>query len=147
MFSKQPMYVVLGLRITTSSFTVTKKESSNYTIKTEGSSLTLGTTLSELGGKAKHDSRERVTDSYDTAPRIMFAYQMYVIRTYRARSKTELFTHESRFLTSKGGEKEEPLVLMDATKEEIDEDLDEYVEYESMQIGDDELCIYLLTRL
>lgn len=144
MFGKRPVYVVSGLRIATSSFNVTKKESSNFTIGAEGSGPPSGTTPGQVGGKAKHDNRERVTDSYDTAPGIVFAYQMYVIRTPRAGSETtELFTHESGFLTGDGGEKEEPLLLVDATKEEIDEDLDEEVEYESVQIGDDELCIYL----
>ena len=143
MFGKRPVYVVSGLRIATSSFTVTKKESSNFTIEAEGSGPPSGTTPGEVGGRVKHDNRERVTDSYDTAPGIVFAYQMYVIRTHRTGSETELFTHESGFLTGEGGEQEEPLVLVDATKEEIDNDLDEEVEYESVQIGDDELCIYL----
>lgn len=68
---------------------------------------------------------------------------MYVIRTHRTGSETGLFTHKSGFLTGEGGEHEEPLVLVDATKEEIDDDLDEEVEYESVKIGDDKLCIYL----
>jgi hypothetical protein len=143
MFGKRPVYVVSGLRIATSSFTVTEKESSNLTIGAEASGPPSGTTPGEVGGKAKHDQQEKVTDSYDTAPGIVFAYQMYVIRTQRAGVETELFTHASAFLTGEGGEKEEPLVLVDATKEEIDEDLEEEVEYESLQVGDDEWCIYL----
>lgn len=143
MFGYRSVYVVSGLRIATSSFTVTEKESSNFTIGAEGSGPPSGTTPGEVGGKAKHESQERVTDSYDTAPGIVFAYQMYVIRTHRAGSETELFTHKSGFLTGEGGEKEELFVLADANKEEIDEDLDEEVEYESVQIGDDEWCIYL----
>ncbi|KAF7503912.1 hypothetical protein GJ744_002993 [Endocarpon pusillum] len=143
MFGKRSVYVVSGLRIATSSFTVTKSESSNFTVGAEASGPPSGTTPVEVGATAKHDSRETVTDSYDTAPGIVFAYQMYVIRTRRAGSETELFTHESGFLTGEADEKEEPLVLVDATKEEIDEDLDEEVDYESVQIGDDEWCIYL----
>jgi hypothetical protein len=34
-------------------------------------------------------------------------------------------------------------VLVDATKDEIDEDLEEEVEYESAEVGQDETCIYL----
>ena len=99
----------------------TKKESSNFTIGAEGSGPPSGTTSIEVGGEAKHDNWERFTDSYDTAAGIVFAYQMYVIRTHRAGSETELFTHESRFLTGESIE-EEPLILVDATKEEIDKD-------------------------
>ena len=143
MFGKRPVYVVSGLRIATSSFTVTKKESSNFTIRAEDSGPPSSTTLIEVGGKVNHETRERVTDSYDTAPGIVFAYEVYVIRTHRAGSETELFTHESGFLTGESGKEEEPLVLVDATKEEIDADLDNEVEYESVQIGHDLLCIYL----
>lgn len=95
-----------------------KKEGSNFTLETEGSGPPSSTTPVEVGGRGKHDNREKVTDYYDTAPGIVFAYQLY-------------------------WGQEEPLVLLDATKEEIDDDLDEKVEYESLQIGADELCIYL----
>lgn len=142
-FGKRHVYVVSGLRIATSSFTVTKKESSNFTDETEGFGPPSGTTPGKVGGRVKHDNWERVIDSYDTAPGIVFAYQLHVIRSHRTRSETELFPHKSGFLTGEGGEQEEPLVFVNATKEEIDGDLDEEVEYESMQIGDDELCIYL----
>jgi len=143
MFGKQPVYVVSGLRIATSSFTVTKKNSSNSSVGAEGSGPPPGTIPAEVGAKAKHENQETVTDSYDTAPGIVFAYQMYVIRTYRAGSETELFAGKSGFLTGESGEEEKPLVLVEATKEEIDEDLEEEVEYESVEIGDDELCIFL----
>ena len=146
-FGKRPVYIISGLRIATSSFTVTKKESFNFTIEAEGSGPSLGTTPVEVGGKIKHDSRERVTDSYETAPGIVFAYQLYVIRTHRTGPETELFTHQSGFLTGDGDgdEQEEPFVLVDGTREEIDNDLDEEVEYESAHIGD-EFCIYLLPK-
>ena len=91
----------------------------------------------------KHDRQERVIDSYDTAPGIVFVYQMCVIRTRRAGYETELFTHKAGFLIGDGGEQEEPLVLADATKEEIDDDLEDKVVYESVLISDDEVCIYL----
>ena len=143
MFGKRPVYVVSGLRIATSSFTVTRKQSSSFTIEAEASGPPSGTVPGELGERAKHDHRERVTDSYDTAPGIVFAYQMSVIRTRRSGPETQLFTHGSGFLTGEDGGQEEPLVLVDATKEEIDDDLDEEVDYESVQIGDGELCIYL----
>ncbi|KAM3081807.1 hypothetical protein ACMFMG_005251 [Clarireedia jacksonii] len=137
MFGKRPVYVVSGLRIATSSFTVTKGDSSNFFIEVEGSGPPTGTV------PAEHDSQKKITDSYDTATGIVFAYRLNIIRTYRAVTETELFSHKSGFLTGPGGRKEEPLVIVDATKEEIDEDLDEEVEYEIAEIGDEEICIYL----
>lgn len=146
MFGKRAVYVVTGLRIATSSFTVTEEDSSNLSIEVEGSGPASGTTPVEVGGKIKHESGKTAMNSYDTAPGIVLAYQIHVIRTRRAGVETELFSHTSGFLTGEGGQKEDPLVVVDATKEEIDEDLEEEIDYESAQIGEDETCIYLLPK-
>jgi hypothetical protein len=145
-FGKRAVYVVTGLRIATSSFTVTEEDSSNFSVQAEGSGPPSGTIPAEVGGRIKHERGKTATDSYDTAPGIVFAYQLNVIRTRRAGVETELFSHASGFLTGEGGKKEDPLVVVDATKEEIDEDLEEEVEYDSAEIGEDETCIYLLPK-
>ncbi|CAN9109546.1 unnamed protein product [Alternaria alternata] len=144
MFGKRAVYIVTGLRITMSSFTVTEEDSSNFLVETEGSGPPSGTIPAEVGGGMKHESEKTAMNSYDTAPGIVFAYQLSVIRTRRAGVETELFSHTSAFLTGEGGKKEDPLVVVDATKEEIDEDLEEEVEYESTEIGEDETYVYLL---
>jgi hypothetical protein len=142
MFGKRPVYVVSGLRIATSSFTVTEEDSSNSAFEIEGSGPPTGTVPAEVGSKVRHDGQKKFADSYDTAPGVVFAYRLSIIRTHRVGTETELFSHKSGFLTGPGGRTEEPLVVVDATKEEIDEDLDEEVEYEIAEIGD-EICIYL----
>jgi hypothetical protein len=76
----------------------------------------------------------------------VFAYQLNVIRIRRAGVETELFSHASGFLTGEGGKKEDPLVVVDATKEEIDDDLEGEAEYDSADIGEDEIYIYLLPK-
>ena len=43
-----------------------------------------------------------VTDSYDAAPEIVFAYRLSVIRTKRAGIEVELFIDEGAFLTGDG---------------------------------------------
>jgi len=146
MFGKRPVYIVTGLRIATSSFTVTEENSSNFGVEAEGSGPPSGTVPVEVGSKVKHESEKSATDSYDTAPGIVFAYRLDVIWTQRAGVETSLFTHKSAFLTGKGGEKEMPLVLVDATKDEIADDLEEEAEYESVEIEQDEMCIYTLSK-
>lgn len=145
-FGKRALYVVTGLRIATSSFTVTKEDFSNFSVEAEGSGPPPGTILADVGGRIKHENGKTSTDSYDTAPGIVFAYQLNVIRTRRAGVETELFSHASSFLTGDGGRKEDPLVVVDATKEEIDEDLEEEVEYDSAEVGEDGTCIYLIPK-
>lgn len=144
---KRAVYVVTGLRIATSSFTVTEEDSSNLFIEGEGSGPPSGTIAVEFGSKIQHESGKTSTNSYDTAPGIVFAYQLHVIRTRRAGVDTELFSHASGFLTGEEERREDPLVVVNATKEEIDEDLEEEVEYDSVEIGEDETCIYLLPKV
>ncbi|KAI0405911.1 hypothetical protein F4802DRAFT_596875 [Xylaria palmicola] len=143
MFGKRPVYIVSGLRIATSSFTVAKERGSNFTVEAEASGPPAGTLPVEIGGKARYGAQRTVTDSYDTAPGIVFAYRLHVIRTRRAGLETGLFSHKSAFLTGAAGEAEEPLILVEATQDEIDGDLEEEVEYKSVRTGENEMCIYL----
>ncbi|KAI8630894.1 hypothetical protein F5Y19DRAFT_38512 [Xylariaceae sp. FL1651] len=143
MFGKRPVYIVSGLRIATSSFTVTKEKGSNFAVEAEASGPPAGTLPVEIGGKVRHDGQKTFTDSYNTAPGIVFAYRLHVIRTRRAGLETGLFSHKSAFLTGAVGEAQEPLILVEATQDEFDGDLEEEVEYESINIGENEVCIHL----
>ncbi|KAI1181371.1 hypothetical protein F5B17DRAFT_316302 [Nemania serpens] len=143
MFGKRPVYIVTGLRIALSSFTVTKERGSDFAAEAEASGPATGMLPVEIGGKVRHSAQKTVNDSYDTAPGIVFAYRLHIIRTRRAGLETGLFGHKSGFLTGPSGETEEPLVLAEATQDEIDEDLEEEVEYESEDIGENEMCIYI----
>ncbi|KAI1132235.1 hypothetical protein F5Y10DRAFT_7703 [Nemania abortiva] len=143
MFGKRPVYIVSGLRIATSSFTVMKERGSNFAVEAEASGPPAGTLPVEIGGNVRHENQKTITDSYHTAPGIVFAYRLHAIRTRRAGLETELFSHKSAFLTGATGEAQEPLILAEVTQDEIDEDLEEEVEYESVNIGENEMCIYL----
>ncbi|KAI0552907.1 hypothetical protein F4679DRAFT_532846 [Xylaria curta] len=143
MFGKRPFYIVSGLRIATLSFTVTKERGSNFAVKAEASDPPAGTLPIEIGGKVRYDGQKTVTGSYDTAPGIVFAYQLHVIRTRRAGLETGLFSHKSAFLTGAAGEAQEPLILTEARKDEIEGDLEEEVEYKSVDVGENEVWISL----
>jgi hypothetical protein len=52
--------------------------------------------------------------------------------------ETELFSHKGAFLTGAQGKREDPLVLVEATKDEIDGDVEDEIEYKSTEIGEDE---------
>lgn len=143
MFGNRPVYIVSGLRVATSSFTVTKEQSSNFTVEAETSGPPAGTLPVEIGGKVKHDGQKTVTDSSNTAPGIVFAYRLHIIRTRKASLETGLFSHKDAFLTGDPGEAQEPLILAEATQDEIDGDLEEELEFKSVDIGENELCIYL----
>ncbi|KID98433.1 hypothetical protein MAJ_05616, partial [Metarhizium majus ARSEF 297] len=140
-FGKRPVYIVSGLRIATSSFTVARGQGSDFTMEAAGSGPPAGTIPAEVGGRMKHEGLAKLTDSYDTASGVVFAYRLCVIRTRRAGVETDMFSHKSAFLGGAGEKEGVPLILVEATKDEIDGDLEEEVEYESAEIGEDELCI------
>jgi hypothetical protein len=141
MFGKRAVYVVTGLRIATTSFKVTKNTGSNFAIEVGGSGPLATLIPAEIGGRVRHDSQTAVTDSYDTAPGIVFAYRLNVICPRRSSLETGLFSHKSAFLARTQDRKEEPLVVVEATANEIEQDLEEEVHYEILSFGEDELCL------
>ncbi|GAW14124.1 hypothetical protein ANO14919_035180 [Xylariales sp. No.14919] len=141
LFGKRPAYIVSGLRIATSSFTVMKERSNDVLMEAVASGPPAEMLPDEIGGKARYDSKKTVTDSYETAPGIVFAYRLHILRTVRAGMETGLFSHKSAFLTGAAGEAQESLILAEATQDEINKDLEEDVKYERVDTAGDEVCI------
>ena len=141
-YGKKPVYIVTGLRIAKSSFTVKTEVVSNMSGEISGSVPSAGGTIpvgfgAGLGGS----STRKVTDSYNTAPEIVFAYRLSVIRVKRSGVEVELFSDKSAFLTGDGTYREQPLVIAEVTKQEIEEDLEERVRFETSYVGEDVYCI------
>ncbi|RAO64678.1 uncharacterized protein BHQ10_000690 [Talaromyces amestolkiae] len=142
LFGKKSVYIVTGLRIAKDSFKVMKEVASNFSGEVSGSALpTGGTAPIEAGSDLSGSSERRVTDSYETAPGIVFAYRLSIIRTKRAGVEVELFSDKGAFLTGDGTHAELPLVVVEATKEELEEDLEEQISFEASIVGEYEYCI------
>ncbi|KAH8744319.1 hypothetical protein F5883DRAFT_590311 [Diaporthe sp. PMI_573] len=143
LFGKRSVYVVSGVRIAKTSFTVKKETGANHMVELSGSGPAIaGPVLLELGASVEHNQEKTVTDSYETAPEIVFAYRVHVIRHKRAGVETELFQSKSAFMAGSGrADDEEPPILVEGTKEELDEDLEEESNYTVTSIGDDDVCI------
>jgi hypothetical protein len=142
-FSKRRAYVVSGVRIAKTSFTVKKETGANHTVELSGSGPPIpGPVPLELGASVAHHQEKTVTDSYETAPGIVFAYRVHVIRYKQAGVETELFQSRGAFMSGSGrADDEEPPVVVEGTKEELDEDLEEENDYTETSIGDDDVCI------
>ncbi|KAL7933157.1 hypothetical protein V8C35DRAFT_305078, partial [Trichoderma chlorosporum] len=142
-FGKRAVYVVSGVRIAKTSFTVKKEAGANYTVELSGSGPPIPGSLPQgLGASIAHRQEKMVTDSYETAPGIVFAYRVHVIRYKRAGVETELFQSKGAFMTGSGrADDEEPPVMVEGTREELDEDLEEENDYTEISIGDDDVCI------
>ncbi|RMZ91634.1 hypothetical protein DV736_g1131, partial [Chaetothyriales sp. CBS 134916] len=141
MFGKRAVYVVSGIRIAKTPFTVKKETGANHTVELSGSGPPIpGPVPLELGASVAHHQEKTVTDSYETAPGIVFAYRVHVIRYKRAGVETELFQSKGAFMTGSGRpDDEEPAVVVEGTKEELDEDLEEENDYTEILIGDNDV--------
>lgn len=123
------------------SISVTKECGSKFSAEVSGSGLPAnGPVPVEVGGSVGGQRERTVTDSYDMAPGIVFDFRCHVIRPKRAGLETELFSHKGAFLTSDGSG-EEPLVVIEVTKEELDGDLEDPVNLTTSTIVDDEYCL------
>ncbi|KLU92425.1 hypothetical protein MAPG_11371 [Magnaporthiopsis poae ATCC 64411] len=100
------VYVISGLRVARESFTVTEGADWKTTGGVEASGPT-GIPM-EAGGGVSGSKESNKTDSYATAPGVIFAYRLSVIRERRdGNVQRELFVHRTAFMTGDGGEEEE----------------------------------------
>ena len=142
-FGKRAIYVVSGVRIAKTSFTVKKEKGRNYTVGLSGSGPPIpGPVPLELGAGVTHARETTVTDSYETAPEIVYAYRVHVVRYKRAGVEMELFQSKSAFMTGSGRVDDEELpIVVEGTKEELDADLEEDNDYKETQGEGDDVYI------
>ena len=149
LFGNRPVYIVSGLRVARSSFSVTKVGETEDALDLSGEGPVAGGVPGmELGGGVSAAKKTTRSDEYQTAPGIVFAYQLYAIRRRgegaEADGSARLFTSRSAFMTGDGGDEEDGdgvMELVDATREVLEADLDEPVYYEAEGLGGDDVCV------
>lgn len=148
-FGYRPVYIVSGLRVARSSFSVTKVGEKEDAVDLSGEGPAAGGMPGmELGGGVNVAKKTAKSDEYQTAPGIVFAYQLYTIRRKREGDQADggarLFTSRSAFMTGDGGDEEDEdglTELVDTTREVLEPDQDGSVDYEAEVLGDDDVCI------
>ncbi|KAL6690226.1 hypothetical protein J3F84DRAFT_353538 [Trichoderma pleuroticola] len=136
-FGTRPVYIISGLRVARGSFQVTSgSELTNSASVGVSTSTATGPLTLSGGGDVAVNREQGKNDSYKTAPNVVFAYRLHVIRPKRnGNVEVELFSHRTAFLTGEG-EDEDPeeeweqqevskSVLLDDM--EIDPDFNEYL--------------------
>jgi hypothetical protein len=146
-WSKRPVYVVSALRIAKTSFTVKSETGKNFGLELSGFGPPFaGPVPLELGGGVSHSREKRATDSYDTAPDIVFAYRVHVVRYKRAGIEAALFESNSAFMTESERADEEAPIVVEGTKQELDMDREEQREYTVAVIDKHDVCISFQTE-
>lgn len=139
-FGPRHVYVISGLRVARQGFTVTDEQREKTEVAVGGGGS--GPVPVQLRGNISGSSVDTRTDGYETAPGIVFAYRLHVIRPRRAGAEAELFSDRTAFFS--GGAEDEQGEVMEATEvngaellEDLDLDLDGYEE-RRIEEGDDE---------
>jgi hypothetical protein len=146
-FGPRHVYVISGLRVARQSFTVTDEQGKKTEVAVGGSGpVPAGTVLPfQLEGNISGSREDRRMDGYETAPGIVFAYRLHVIRPRGAGAEAELFSDRTAFFS--GGAEDEEGEVMEAVEVNgavLREDLDlELYSYEERRFGEggDESCV------
>ncbi|RFU80268.1 hypothetical protein TARUN_1944 [Trichoderma arundinaceum] len=146
MLGKRPIYIISGLRVAKGSFQVTSESKSSTSTLTRVSTSTGTGPLSLASGSNVTNNREQgKQDSFKTAPGIVFAYRLHVIRSKRdGEVEAELFSHRTAFLTGEAGdeESEEELEYRGVTADVLQDDMEIEPNFEKHSIADgQESCI------
>lgn len=150
-FGKRSVYIITGVRVAQQSFTVTNEKGKKKAVSLGGSApVPIGAVPVEFGGSISGSRENKRTDGYETAPGIVFAYRLHVIRPRDVGADGELFSDRTAFFS--GGAEDEESKEMDYTavdgevlRDDLDIELDSFEE-EKIEHGDDESYIIFRPR-
>ncbi|CCT74226.1 uncharacterized protein FFUJ_10269 [Fusarium fujikuroi IMI 58289] len=142
-FGKRTVYFVSGLRVATSSFTVTKEKGIGHNTSLSGSGPA-GPVPIEVGAGISSGKESSKTDSYETAPGIIFAYRLHAIRVRGSGTvDSEMFVNKKAFMHGRPVPDPEPFEVTDVDAEVLKADRKEEEDlpkYEMEDLGDEEYC-------
>ncbi|ORY63911.1 uncharacterized protein BCR38DRAFT_474488 [Pseudomassariella vexata] len=151
-FGKRPVYIISGLRVARDAFTVTDDLESSMSMEIGASGMVpAGMVPVEAGGGVRWAVGRENGNSYETAPGVVFAYRLHVIRQRRdSEVESELFTHRNAFLTGDGEDDDEEsgeeMEFVKVSAAQVEEDLDVDVEFEERSIGDEAYIVFKKER-
>ncbi|KAF5985642.1 hypothetical protein FCOIX_1996 [Fusarium coicis] len=143
LFGKRTVYFISGLRVATSSFTVTKEKGVGHNTSLSGSGPA-GPVPVEVGAGISGGKESSKIDSYETAPGIIFAYRLHAIRVRGSGTiSSEMFSNKERFMSGQPVSETEPFEVVDVDAEVLKADRKEEEDapnYEIEDLGDEEYC-------
>lgn len=124
-FGKRHVYLITGLRVAAQSFTVTDEKGEKLVGSLGGSGpVPAGLVPVELGGEVHGDREGKEKVSYETAPGIVFAYQLHVICPKGSGEEGELFSDRTAFFSGEAEVEEEEMEVVAVDDVVFRQDLD-----------------------
>jgi hypothetical protein len=149
-FKKRPVYMITGIRVAKDAFSVTDTADSSSSVAGEvsASAELLGAPLPlETGVGASKTREQNESHSYNTAPGIIFAYRMHVIRSKSGDgAESELFSDSTAFFTGEGDDDddddEQPMEFVDVTSDVVEGEKGVKSTVERHMIDDEEMVLF-----
>ncbi|KAG9495640.1 hypothetical protein J7337_012194 [Fusarium musae] len=124
-------------------FTVTKEKGVGHNTSLSGSGPA-GPVPIEVGAGISGGKESSKTDSYETAPGIIFAYRLHAIRVRGSgTASSEMFSNKKTFMHGRPVPDPEPFEVVDVDAEVLKADRKEEEDapnYEMEDLGDEEYC-------
>jgi hypothetical protein len=149
-FGKRPVYIISGLRVARDSFSVTNAVGSAASVELAASgAIPAGPVPLEVGGAVSGSRGKEVTDGYQTAPGVVFAYRLHAIREKRDGSvESELFSHRTAFFSGEGEDSDDgdlEMECVEVTAHVVNEDLEVEPEFDEYPIGAERCIVFRAT--
>jgi hypothetical protein len=125
-FGKRCVYIISGLRVAQQSFMV-RDEKGKTTAVALGGSVPVSPSIVpvELGGSISGSRGDTRNHGYETAPGIVFAYRLHVIRSRDVGTEGQLFSDRTAFFSGEAeDEEDEEMEVVEVNGPVLRQDLD-----------------------
>ncbi|KAM0479936.1 hypothetical protein ACHAPX_004514 [Trichoderma viride] len=139
-FGKRYVYIITGLRVAQQSFTVTDEKGNKTAAFAEPSvPIPTGAVPAAVGANITNETKHETKKSYKTAPGIVFAYRLHVIRCKDAGEEGELFSDRTAFFSGEAEDEDGEIEIVEVNRAVLRGDLDEQLDgYREKQFEEDD---------
>ncbi|KAH8125515.1 hypothetical protein FP744_10009490 [Trichoderma asperellum] len=128
-FGKRRVYIISGIRVAQQSFTVTNQKKKQVAASLGMSGFMPVAAAPDMAGiKITNNINDEATNSYETAPGIVFAYQLHVIRSKDIGEEGGLFSDRTAFFSGEAEDEIEEIEIVEVDRAVLREDLDEQLD-------------------
>lgn len=141
---KNYVYVITGLLVSTGSFRIGNESNHSVQVSAQAQAGDNGGFSGGGGGGCSRAGQS--THSHETAPGVVYAYRLHVIRPRSDDIETEMFESREAFFTGDGPNgkgNSESMEMVDATPDVIRQDLSETPSISDVyELGDDKFVVF-----
>ncbi|KAK4083840.1 uncharacterized protein Triagg1_1502 [Trichoderma aggressivum f. europaeum] len=146
-FGRRRVYIITGLRVVRQSFTATEEKGRNTVSSVAAKGFVpTGVVPVVFGARIAGNSEDRTKTSYETAPGIVFAYRLHVIRPKDTGADQELFSDRTAFFTGEAEAEEAEMEIVEVDgavyREDLDAEQDDYEEKRLDGIDNDSYIVF-----